>query len=63
MNRYWINFATTGDPNGHGLPHWPKYSADTDELLLLRPKVEAVSKFHAQQLDFFQQRWEGAEAR
>ena len=63
MNHYWINFATTGDPNGDGLPPWPRYSADTDELLLLRPKIEVAAKFRARQLDFFQQRWEAAEAR
>lgn len=62
INEYWANFAATGDPNGHGLPHWPRYSADSDELLLLRPTIEVGKKFRAQQLDFFQQRWEGAEA-
>ena len=24
---YWVNFATNGNPNGLGLPHWPAYDA------------------------------------
>ncbi len=62
MQAYWVNFATSGDPNGNGLPRWPRYSADADEWLVLRPKVEVVARFRAPHLDFFQRRWEGAEA-
>ncbi|HVV46032.1 MAG TPA: carboxylesterase family protein [Bryobacteraceae bacterium] len=33
MHAYWVNFAKTGDPNGAGLPNWPKYSGASDALM------------------------------
>lgn len=37
-NSYWANFAKTGNPNGEGLPNWPKYDAARDELMLFTPE-------------------------
>ncbi|MGZ3376629.1 MAG: carboxylesterase/lipase family protein [Phenylobacterium sp.] len=36
MHAYWVNFAKTGDPNGAGLPAWPRYSAAKDELMVFQ---------------------------
>ena len=54
MMSYWTNFAKTGDPNGPGLPVWPKYDKDDSLIHLdstittgpdtLRPRYEFLLK-------------------
>lgn len=33
MNTYWTNFAKTGNPNGKGIPVWPLYNTQKEEIL------------------------------
>jgi len=32
---YWVNFATTGNPNGRGLPPWPAFANADSKVLYI----------------------------
>jgi para-nitrobenzyl esterase len=40
-NAYWVNFAKTGDPNGAGLPNWPRHQANKDVIFSFKPDGSA----------------------
>ena len=42
MGAYWTNFARTGDPNGPGLPVWPKYGPTEYEVMRLDADAKAA---------------------
>jgi len=44
MNAYWVNFAKSGDPNGNGLPKWPVYSPQKNEILDIQSDGKPVGK-------------------
>jgi para-nitrobenzyl esterase len=41
MSDYWVNFIKTGNPNGKGLPEWPKYNTATNQAMVFDAKSKA----------------------
>lgn len=54
MSSYWVNFATTGDPNGKGLPKWPPYDANSDPSIEFGDKIVVKKEINKAGLDFFE---------
>lgn len=44
MNTYWTNFAKTGNPNGKGVPTWPLYDTQKEDILDIDLEGKPVSK-------------------
>lgn len=42
ISDYLVNFASTGDPNGAGLPDWPRYDRAEDVIMDFSAKGKAV---------------------
>jgi para-nitrobenzyl esterase len=51
MQRYWTNFARTGDPNGDGLPAWPRFEGAHPQTLVIEDTSHPVPDFHKAQFD------------
>jgi para-nitrobenzyl esterase len=58
ISSYWINFAKTGNPNGKGLPEWPKYDSRKNMVMILSDKPKAEKLPNKEALDFLYSKFE-----
>ena len=55
IQSYWINFATSGDPNGEGLPKWPAFDEKEQMVMFInkdtgarkQPNLDKIMAFDA----------------
>jgi para-nitrobenzyl esterase len=49
---YWVNFAKTGNPNGHGLPDWPAYESKSDLNMEFSDTIHINKHLFKKECDF-----------
>jgi para-nitrobenzyl esterase len=54
MQKYWINFATSGNPNGEGLPEWPLFERPHAFLQELGDEVRTIPAIEAEMCASFE---------
>jgi para-nitrobenzyl esterase len=55
MSGYWVQFATTGDPNGGGRPQWVPFDLKNEPYLEFGETVTVRRHLLKPQLDFIEQ--------
>jgi para-nitrobenzyl esterase len=53
MMTYWANFASSGDPNGAGVPLWPAFTPERPTLLRIDDRIEPKEPLAAERRELF----------
>ena len=60
MQRYWTNFAKTGDPNGGDLLAWPRLTGPEDVRINFGSDFTIIPDFRGPECAFWQARFDAA---
>jgi para-nitrobenzyl esterase len=52
ISSYWVNFASSGNPNGMDLPKWPQYDYRTRQIMQIDKEFKSVVMADHASLDF-----------
>ncbi len=55
LERYWINFTKTGDPNGDALPYWTTYCQGEPTVMIMREGFYLDRVPNQDKMDFFEE--------
>ena len=58
MSSYWVNFATSGNPNARGLPKWPAFDENQDSVMIFSVQPNVAVLPHKDALNFLYHRIE-----
>ena len=52
IQQYWVNFATTCNPNGKGLPYWPSFNEAEPTTMQFSNGASLIMRPNREQIDF-----------
>jgi para-nitrobenzyl esterase len=54
MSDYWVNFVKNGNPNGEGVPEWPRYEKSSGNIMIIGDQSQVHPGLYKDKLRFLE---------